>query len=219
MINPMEDPLLLPSFTEFRISLWKFEKGGELQSLLHMLKYGSLYGLGREIGMELGYRMKRLLFSEGYGQYAGRLVPVPLHPRQIRARGGNQARAIAEGVSWVTGWETVPEGFALRNRYTRSQTGLRREERLENVSGIFDIDHRVIKMTGQAKAGADIGENMGVDMGDSDVVSGPVKRPEGPVIWIVLDDVFTTGATTFELAKTLREGGARHIGIATAATA
>lgn len=241
MVDSMADPVLLPSFIEFRISLWKFEKGGELQGLLHKLKYGSLYGLGNEIGMELGYRMKRLLYGEGYGRHDGLLVPVPLHPRQVRSRGGNQARAIAEGVSAVTGWETVPERFVRRNRDTRSQTGLHREERLENVSGIFDVDLRGVEaaekrgMAGKGVAAGDGRETgrsveaSGVGTGDTGPgqadrapqgrIGGLGEQAGGPALWVVIDDVFTTGATTFELAKTLREGGAGHIGIATAATA
>lgn len=36
---------------------------------------------------------------------------------------------------------------------------------------------------------------------------------------LIIDDVFTTGATTFELAETLRKAGAQKIGIATVAQA
>ncbi|MCR9133341.1 MAG: phosphoribosyltransferase family protein [bacterium] len=36
---------------------------------------------------------------------------------------------------------------------------------------------------------------------------------------LIVDDVFTTGATTFELAETLRKAGAQKIGIATVAQA
>ena len=39
------------------------------------------------------------------------------------------------------------------------------------------------------------------------------------VACLIIDDVFTTGATTFELADTLANAGVRKIGIATVAQA
>lgn len=63
------------------------------------------------------------------------LVPVPLHPVRLRARGYNQSRALAEALGAIHG---LPVLDALeRVRATRSQVGLGRSERAVNVDGAF----------------------------------------------------------------------------------
>ncbi|MGH7587283.1 MAG: ComF family protein, partial [Gemmatimonadota bacterium] len=63
------------------------------------------------------------------------LVPVPLHPVRLRARGYNQARALAEALGSI---HALPVLDALeRVRATRSQVGLGRSERAVNVEGAF----------------------------------------------------------------------------------
>ena len=63
------------------------------------------------------------------------LVPVPLHPVRLRARGYNQARALAEALGAI---HALPVLDALeRVRATRSQVGLGRSERADNVDGAF----------------------------------------------------------------------------------
>jgi predicted amidophosphoribosyltransferase len=63
------------------------------------------------------------------------LVPVPLHPVRFRARGYNQARALAEALGEI---HTLPVLDSLeRVRATRSQVGLGRAERAVNVDGAF----------------------------------------------------------------------------------
>jgi predicted amidophosphoribosyltransferase len=63
------------------------------------------------------------------------LVPVPLHPIRLRARGYNQARALAEALGAIEG---VPVLDLLeRVRTTQSQVGLGRSERAVNVEGAF----------------------------------------------------------------------------------
>ncbi len=63
------------------------------------------------------------------------LVAVPLHPVRHRARGYNQARAIAEALGDRAG---LPVIDALeRCRATRSQVGLGRSARAANVAGAF----------------------------------------------------------------------------------
>ncbi|WP_373331452.1 ComF family protein [Salmonirosea aquatica] len=66
------------------------------------------------------------------------LISVPLHKRRFQERGYNQSDAFAEGLSEITG---VPWSGTLlvRNRYTKSQTGKTKEERRDNVKGIFEV--------------------------------------------------------------------------------
>ena len=103
------------------------------------------------------------------------LVPVPLHPRRLRQRGHNQSALLAESVSESTG---LPLSTALiRTRYTQTQTGLGRAERLRNVNGAF-------AWTGGSLAGKTV---------------------------ILIDDVYTTGATLAACADACRANGAPQV--------
>lgn len=66
------------------------------------------------------------------------LIPVPLHAKRRRKRGYNQSELLCREISGIL---QVPyDGEALmRTRNTRSQTGLNREERLENMDGAFTL--------------------------------------------------------------------------------
>jgi ComF family protein len=185
-INPSED-VILPEFIAFRISLWQFDKGGYLQDLLHSLKYKHLYGLGVDFGIELGKILRRRTGRDGWlFCYQMLLVPVPLHKKKKRERGYNQATAICEGISKITGWSILNEEKLIRTRNTKTQTGLTFEQRKENIAGAFKTDRLNLL---------------------------PYEMP------VIVDDVFTTGATVMELAMKLREHGAQRIGIATLAEA
>ncbi len=130
-----------PEFVEFRIALWQFDKGGYLQDLLHRLKYEYLYGVGIDFGIELGKIIQRVVASAGYSFcYRPLLVPVPLHQKKKRQRGYNQAYAICEGISTITGWTIIDEKAIKRIRNTQTQTGLTFSERKQNLSGAFRVD-------------------------------------------------------------------------------
>jgi ComF family protein len=63
------------------------------------------------------------------------LLPVPLHPRRLKARGFNQALLLARGFSdQPVGLEVL-----LRERHTVPQVGLNPQERRENVKDAFKV--------------------------------------------------------------------------------
>jgi len=64
------------------------------------------------------------------------VVPVPLHPRRLRARGFNPAALLAAEVVRNRGGR-LDAGCLHRRRDTPSQTGLGRRARRVNVSGAF----------------------------------------------------------------------------------
>lgn len=106
------------------------------------------------------------------------LVPVPLHRSRERDREFNQSRELALRLSEATG---IPVIDALvRCRETDTQAHLDREERLQNLRGAF-----ALRQTGFPRRKA---------------------RLQGRRILLV-DDVFTTGATTSECARVLRQQG------------
>ncbi len=72
------------------------------------------------------------------------LVPVPLHPARERERGFNQAALLARGLrrKLAQSGGCVPRletGCLLRVQHTRSQSGLTRRARMENVRAAFRV--------------------------------------------------------------------------------
>jgi ComF family protein len=179
--------VILPSSIRFQFALWKYDKGGVLQRLLHSIKYNGMGKLGFELGRLVGVQLLGLpIFASMYGNGDVIFLPVPLHPRRKRMRGFNQAEVIALGVQDATGLPVAQEGVVLRSRYTKTQTGFSLLERNRNLKSAF-------------------------------VVAEPHKLIGKSVI--IIDDVYTTGATTFALASVLESVGVRNIGIVTIAYA
>lgn len=176
---------LFPEVVWKQFALWKFDKGGYLQQLLHGLKYQNLRGVGEELGYILGNTFLSSVSDELVKIVAGNeplLVPVPLHRHKQRKRGFNQARAIAMGISRAANWDIIDKGSLIREKNTKTQTGLNLSQRSDNLEKAFTI------------------------------LKGDFLENRLPVI---VDDVFTTGATTFELAKTLSDAGAERVAILT----
>ena len=64
------------------------------------------------------------------------LMPVPLHPTRVKARGYNQADLLARKLAEAHEWP-LDRGL-VRVRPTRTQVGLSVAERAENVAGAFE---------------------------------------------------------------------------------
>lgn len=179
---------LLPEGVIVQHALWQFDKGGDLQNLLHQLKYERLTAVGIDLGRKLGRRIARHpTLSALFDNHETIIVPVPLHYLKYRYRGFNQAFKLAQGFKKV--WKNIPiceVGDIVRTKNTRSQTGFTLQKRLENMEKAFEVKNKAV-----------IEDRL----------------------CIIIDDVFTTGATTFELAETLRSAKSGPIVILTIAQA
>jgi ComF family protein len=113
-------------------TLFHFEKGGTLQTLLHHLKYGGAAGIGRWLGGQVGLAMRECSFAPRLDA----IVPVPLHTAKRRERGYNQSASIAGGIGTVLRLP-VDAGLVGRIRHTSTQTALGIEERKSNMAGAF----------------------------------------------------------------------------------
>jgi ComF family protein len=179
---------LLPNGIAVQHALWQFDKGGDLQNLLHQLKYERLTTVGRDLGRALGRRVqKHPHIEELLGDHKSVIVPVPLHYLKFRYRGFNQAFKLAQGFQEI--WDEIPIcaiDDIVRIKNTRSQTGFSLDKRLTNMQEAFKVNNTTL-----------INNRL----------------------CVIIDDVFTTGATTFELADTLKEAGAGSAIILTVAQA
>ncbi len=111
------------------IAPWRYE--GELAELVHQLKFHRKLAVGRSLGILLARRVKRR--SEPFPQV---VLPVPLHPEQLRERGFNHAAELAYAVSreLQLPWSTR---LLRKQRPTRSQHQLDRKARLANLKNAF----------------------------------------------------------------------------------
>lgn len=104
------------------------------------------------------------------------VVPIPLHPRREAERGFNQSDMIAKEMGRVIGvpWSSILK----RQRKTKSQARLGKEERKENMHQAFILD-RDIDVRGMS--------------------------------FLLVDDVYTTGATMREAASALMAHRAKQV--------
>ncbi|RQO67545.1 ComF family protein [Pedobacter sp. KBW06] len=114
-----------------------FRKHGNVQQIIHHLKYGNQPELGLKLGQLLG---ERLLLSPYYSNL-DLLIPVPLHKKRERQRGYNQSAGIAEGISRVL-QVPVSKAHLMRKTPTDSQTKKGRSLRFENMSKAFEVRNK-----------------------------------------------------------------------------
>ena len=72
------------------------------------------------------------------------LLPLPLHPARLRARGFNQAVELARPLARRLGLPLLPSA-AQRVRDTPPQAGLDRAARLKNLRGAFAVERERVK--------------------------------------------------------------------------
>jgi ComF family protein len=105
------------------------------------------------------------------------IIPVPIHKSREKWRGFNQAKEIAKIIAEKTYLPYYPDNL-IKIKKTKTQVGLKRKERLENLKNCFSIL-------------------------DSSKIRGKTV--------LLIDDVYTTGATMEECAKILKEAGAKNV--------
>lgn len=101
-----------------------------IQSALHKLKYRRDLSLGDAIAAEMIPFVQRLNWRIDL------VAPVPLGRQRLRERGYNQVGMIAKPLAMGLSLQYSPKALT-RRKETRSQVGLSREERHNNVQDAF----------------------------------------------------------------------------------
>ncbi len=158
---------------------------------VHALKYG---GLPR-IATDLAAAMAGL---DVPGRESGLLVPVPLSRARFRERGYNQSERLARALG--RRWRRPVVDLLVRTRDTAAQTALTPEARLANVAGAFQVRNGECGMRSERPL-----ENSAPRI--------PHSALERPLV--LVDDVFTTGATLAEAARALEQAGAGTVSAVT----
>jgi ComF family protein len=160
-----------------------------LMAAIHCLKYKEKIQLARPLGVLLFMAFCRYWNMANLNL----IVPVPLHKRKLSSRGFNPSfflvkewALIVKSLNRALPAIPVAVDILVRKRWTESQTGLGRKDRLQNIKNAFDVSD-----------------------------SSKVKRKN----ILLVDDVYTTGATANECAKVLIRAGAAHVDVLTLARA
>lgn len=114
-----------------------FQKGNNVQQLLHQLKYNRRFDIGIYCGESFGAELRRSpLFND-----IDAIVPVPLHPVKKRKRGYNQSELFGLGLSRTMDAILIPD-VLVRETNSSTQTKKTRYNRWENVENIFRLERR-----------------------------------------------------------------------------
>ena len=169
-----------------------FYKGG-YREISKALKYRRNFAAGRCFGRLLGQTLAETeLFRD-----VDLVVPIPLHWSRHWRRGYNQAEVIAREVARELGARCEPR-LLRRARRTKTQTHLNAEGRASNVAGAFRVNacnwrrlltreppspHRPLSLHRMPSS----------------------CHPASPRHYLLIDDVFTTGATAASCERAIRE--------------
>ena len=158
-------------------------RNGRLLDREHTAESAALILALRLVDGNVGIYLGRMLAKKGLGiQFfdgIDAIIPIPLTRKREKERGYNQSLLIAKGIQQLTHL-TIIKDAVRRKKFSESQTHKNRQERLENVSQVFE-------------AAATYHDGQG---------EHPITQLEGKHI-LIIDDVCTTGATIISCAETL----------------
>lgn len=147
---------------------------GPVKAAIAKVKYKWVFDIGSILADLLVSNLWRFSLPSDYV-----LVPIPLHRRRKNWRGFNQAQLLVG----FLGRKFKVEVFDLLMRIadTKSQVGLDKKQRRQNLRGAFAFKKGVVPSV-------IVGKSL-----------------------ILVDDVYTSGATIMEAAKVLKKAGAKNV--------
>ncbi len=111
-----------------------FNKEGNVQNLLHNIKYKGAKQAAAELGYWYGSELKNAIEFEE----TTLIMPVPLHESKLKKRGFNQAEWFARGIA-ESMQLPLSTGNLVRGLASETQTKKSRFERWQNVAEVFII--------------------------------------------------------------------------------
>jgi ComF family protein len=164
-----------------------FKYDGIIKEAIPLLKYQSKLSLAPVFESCLFDAFDRF-FSRAS---IDRIIPIPLHKKKMKKRGFNQSFLLIRNFKkkYLSLYGEKPEwqidtATLRRFKFTRPQTGFDIANRRQNLKGAFSLS---LKKTGKKKVQ---GENI-----------------------LLVDDVYTTGATCGEAAGVLLNSGAKRVDV------
>ena len=166
---------------------------GTMRGLIHLLKYEGMEPLASKLGNRLAAQVTALL-PFGSTNAPILVIPVPLHRTKQGERGFNQATLLAQAV-------------------IRKVRALNKRARLELAPGLLER-----RRSTESQAGLSTHQRRRNLRGAFFVSEHAATRLQGRNV-LLIDDIYTTGATARACSQALRKAGAAGIWVATAARA
>jgi|SRR3989344_4204823 len=158
-----------------------WEYDGLMEKLIHKIKFDGRYHIIGELIEKALEKIDLKLPDDTIITY------VPMWKKKERRRGFNQSELIARKLGQLLGF--AEQSLLEKVRDNRSQVGLGPRERLENVKDVFQTNFQFFPLRG-------------------------ISRRETIFNFknaLLVDDVYTTGATMKECAKVLRKAGVKNV--------
>ncbi|TGV02857.1 ComF family protein [Flavivirga rizhaonensis] len=115
-------------------ALFRFEKKGIVQQLIHRLKYEGYENIGLFLGDWLGGELKDIEFYKSIDM----VIPVPLHKKKLKKRGYNQVAKFGQQIAKALK-VTYKEDTLLKETNTKSQVYKKRLARWNNSDELFTL--------------------------------------------------------------------------------
>ena len=115
-------------------ALYFFNKGGNIQNMMHQFKYKGMQEIGNLLGNIAGAQLAQ---SQSF-KTADVIIPVPLHKKRMRERGYNQSACFANGLAEKLS-ATIDIDNLIRTVATNTQTHKSRFARFENMKEVFAV--------------------------------------------------------------------------------
>ncbi len=183
----------------------------ELRDIILLLKFKGKRKLAEELGtLALNKLRNNKLIDE-----VDAVVPVPLYWQRKRKRGFNQAELLAAYLSKQLNLPLLT-GYLRRIKNTPPQSQVDAKERAKNVRGAFKVREpcwRIVK----GLAHLALFRLKGKKIRNWNFWA-PTNYLKGKTI-LLIDDIFTTGATVSECARILKKAGAKEVRVFTIARA
>lgn len=116
-----------------------FAKGGNIQKIIHEIKYKN----NPQLAIYIGYLCGKEITKSNFFGNIDFIVPIPLHHKRMKQRGYNQALMLSNGISKVSGCKINGDNL-VRVINNPSQTKNSRFERWKNTEGIFAVKDKSI---------------------------------------------------------------------------
>ncbi len=155
---------------------------GPIRSVIRQFKYYGWPSLSKKIGKYL----EKYIKTSGFSAKNYIVVPIPLHAQKLKERGFNQAELLSVEIAKLLGLKINKEAL-MRTKKTSAQAELK--------------DYAQDRYYIVEKRKNNIAEAFRVE--NADQIAGKNL--------ILVDDVFTSGATMNEAVRVLRSAGAKKI--------
>lgn len=118
-------------------ALFRFEKKGLVQQLIHGLKYKGYQKIGFTLGNWLGAELKTVQAYKNIDL----VIPVPLHKSKLKKRGYNQVSKFAQQIAQAIN-ATYTDKILLKTSQSTSQVNKKRWARWNNTNTLFVLNNK-----------------------------------------------------------------------------